>query len=123
MHASYVGVGVFFLLGTAFVAGTFAASWLLRPHHPHVEKLATYECGERPRGGAWVQFRIVFYVFALIFVLFDVEVVYIIPWALVVGDLDQAGMGLFAVAEMAVFIAILMVGWLFALRRGCFDWE
>lgn len=123
MHGSYISVGIFFLLGIAFVAGTFAASWLLRPHHPHPEKLATYECGEKPRGGAWVQFRIVFYVFALIFVLFDVEVVYIIPWALALPEFDALGMGAFAVVEMVIFLAILMVGWLFALRRGCFDWE
>ena len=123
MHASYISVGVFFLLGVAFVAGTFAASWLLRPHHPHKEKLETYECGEKPHGSAWIQFRIVFYVFALIFVVFDVEVVYILPWALAVNDLTALGQGVFVLTEMLVFLAILMVGWLFALRRGCFDWE
>ncbi|NUP99946.1 MAG: NADH-quinone oxidoreductase subunit A [Armatimonadetes bacterium] len=123
MHGSYASVGIFFLLGIAFVAGTFTASWLLRPHHPHKEKLATYECGERVRGGAWVQFRIVFYIFALIFVVFDVEVIYLLPWALVVNDFSQMGLGGYVLLEMLAFLGILMVGWLFALRRGCFDWE
>ncbi|MBI5835377.1 MAG: NADH-quinone oxidoreductase subunit A [Armatimonadetes bacterium] len=123
MHASYATVGVFLLLGLAFVGGTFAASWLLRPHHPHREKLATYECGERPLGNAWVQFRVVFYLFALVFVVFDVEVVFLVPWALVFRDVTKAGMGWFALGEMVVFLAILMAGWWFAYRRGCFDWE
>jgi NADH-quinone oxidoreductase subunit A len=123
MHGSYVGVGVFLLLGIVFVAGTFAASWMVRPHHPHREKLTTYECGERPTGGAWVQFRIIFYLFALVFVVFDVEVVFIVPWAVVLKELADIGAGWFALGEMAAFLAILLVGWLFALRRGCFEWE
>lgn len=123
MASSYIGVGVYFLLGIAFVAGTLGASWLLRPHHPHPEKLATYECGERPVGPPWFQFRIVFYVFALAFVIFDVEIVYLFPWAVVLKDLTNNQMGWFAIVEMLVFVAILLVGWLFALRRGAFDWE
>jgi NADH-quinone oxidoreductase subunit A len=123
MSGSYAGVGVFFALGIAFVAAVFATSWLLRPHHPHPEKLETYECGERPTGGAWVQFRVVFYLFALIFVVFDVEVAFVIPWAVIFRDLAHQGHAWFALAEMVVFLAILFVGWLFAYRRGCFDWE
>jgi NADH-quinone oxidoreductase subunit A len=123
MTANYIGVAVFFVLSIAFVAGTFTASWFLRPHRPYAEKLTTYECGERPVGGAWVQFRIVFYLFTLAFVLFDVEVVFIIPWAIVVGDFAKLGLGVFVIAEMLVFLAILLVGWLFALRRGVFNWE
>ncbi|MBI2297549.1 MAG: NADH-quinone oxidoreductase subunit A [Armatimonadetes bacterium] len=123
MADGYLGVGIFFVLGCLFVGGTLGASWLLRPHHPHAEKLVTYECGERPSGRAWVQFRIIFYIFALVFVVFDVEVVYLIPWAVVVRDLSHVGRGWFALMEMFVFAAILLVGWLFALRRGAFDWE
>lgn len=123
MYGTYIGVGVFFLLGVAFVAGTFSASWLLRPHHAHAEKLVTYECGEKPTGGAWVQFRIIFYLFALIFVVFDVEVVFVIPWAVAFKDLCGMHQALFALGEMLTFMAILMVGWLFAYRRGCFEWE
>ncbi len=123
MHGSYVSVGIFFLLGIAFVAATLATSWLLRPHHAHKEKLATYECGEKPRGGAWVQFRIVFYCFALSFVVFDVEVVYLIPWAVGLREMDALGHGWYAVGAMSLFLAILLVGWLWELRRKAYEWE
>lgn len=123
MSESYVGVAVFFLLGIAFVAGTFGASWLVRPHHPHREKLATYECGERPAGSAWVQFRIVYYKFALSFVIFDVEVVFLIPWAVALRDYTQSGLGFYAVFVAAFFLAILLAGWLWEVCRGAYNWE
>lgn len=123
MHDSYIGVGVFFVLGIAFVAGTFAASWLLRPHHPHPEKLVTYECGEKPTGGAWIQFRIVFYCIALSFVIFDVEVVYLIPWGLALGRMDAAGQAPLALGAMGLFLLVLMLGWLWEMRRRAYDWE
>lgn len=123
MHGSYVSVGIFFLLGIAFVAGTFAASWLLRPHHPHQEKLATYECGERPSGGAWIQFRIIFYCLALSFVVFDVEVVYLIPWALGLNDFAASGQGWYAIGAGGLFLFILLLGWVWEIRRKAYDWE
>lgn len=123
MDGSNIAVAVFFVLGIVFVAGTLAASWMVRPHHPHPEKLASYECGERPVGPAWVQFRIIFYLFALDFVIFDVEVIYLVPWALSYKDFLMNGQGLYAVGAMLVFVVILLIGWLISWRRGCFDWE
>lgn len=123
MTEPYIAVGVFLLLGTVFVAGTFAASWVLRPHHPHPEKLATYECGERPAGRAWSQFRVVYAKFALSFVIFDVEVIFLIPWVVVYRDYIGEGLGLYALLVMGFFLAVLLAGWIWELCRGAYQWE
>jgi len=77
-----------------------------------------YECGEEPDGPAWVKFHPRYYVVALVFVLFDVEAVFLFPWALNIQPL-----GAFAIGEMFVFIAILMLGWLYALKKGALRWQ
>jgi len=81
-------------------------------------KGATYECGEEPDGPAWVRFHPRYYVVALVFVLFDVEAVFLFPWALNIRRL-----GLFAIVEMALFVAILLFGWAYALRKGALEWQ
>jgi NAD(P)H-quinone oxidoreductase subunit 3 len=78
----------------------------------------TYECGEEPEGPAWIKFHPRYYVIALIFVLFDVEAVFLFPWALNIESL-----GGLAIVEMFVFIAVLMLGWLYALKKGALDWQ
>ena len=109
---------IFFVLGALFVAGGLIASWGLRPHRPYPGKNASYECGEEPVGNAWVRFNIRFYVIALIFLVFDVEVVFLFPWALVYRQL-----GLFAFLEMAVFLVILLVGYAYVWAKGDLDWD
>ena len=109
---------IFFVLGALFVAGGLIASWVLRPHRPYPGKNASYECGEEPIGNAWVRFNIRFYVIALIFLVFDVEVVFLFPWALVYRQL-----GLFAFLEMAVFLVILLVGYAYVWAKGDLDWD
>ena len=109
---------IFFVLGALFVAGGLIASWVLRPHRPYPGKNASYECGEEPVGNAWVRFNIRFYVIALIFLVFDVEVVFLFPWALVYRQL-----GLFAFLEMAVFLVILLVGYAYVWVKGDLDWD
>jgi NADH-quinone oxidoreductase subunit A len=113
----YSIVVVFFLIGLAFLAVALILSRLLRPNKPDDEKLSTYECGIKPIGPAVGQFHLHYYIFALIFVLFDVETVYIFPWALKLGQ-----MRLFAFVEMLVFLAILAVGLIYAWRKGTLDW-
>jgi NADH:ubiquinone oxidoreductase subunit 3 (subunit A) len=78
----------------------------------------TYECGEEPEGPAWIKFHPRYYVVALVFVLFDVEAVFLFPWALNIESL-----GAFAIGEMFVFVAILMLGWLYALKKGALRWQ
>jgi NADH-quinone oxidoreductase subunit A len=107
----FAGV-VIVLLGASLVAWAF-----LRPSRFSEEKLTTYECGEDPTGNAWIQFNIRFYVVALIFVIFDVEAVFLLPWATVFRDL-----GLLAYVEGLVFIGILMVGLGYVWKKGDLAW-
>jgi len=81
-------------------------------------KYDTYECGEEPDGVAWVRFHPRYYVIALIFVLFDVETIFILPWALNIDTL-----GSMAIIEMFVFVGILLLGWLYAWRKGALEWQ
>jgi NADH:ubiquinone oxidoreductase subunit 3 (subunit A) len=91
--------------------------WFLRPNRKSEEKLTTYECGEDPVGNAWIQFNIRFYVFALIFVVFDVEAVFLLPWAAVFKSL-----GPLAYVEGLVFIAVLAVALAYVWRKGDLAW-
>jgi NADH-quinone oxidoreductase subunit A len=90
---------------------------VLRPARFSEEKLTTYECGEEPVGNAWIQFNIRFYVFALIFIIFDVEAVFLLPWATVFKEL-----GLLAYVEGLVFIGILVVALAYVWRKGDLAW-
>ena len=90
---------------------------VLRPSRFSEEKLTTYECGEEPTGNAWIQFNIRFYVFALIFIVFDVEAVFLLPWATVFRDL-----GALAYVEGLVFIGILAVALAYVWRKGDLAW-
>jgi NADH-quinone oxidoreductase subunit A len=105
--------GVVFLL----VGGTLSLSRLVRPKVYTDEKYDTYECGIDPVGGGWTQSTVRYYIFALLFVIFDVEAVFLFPWATVF-----AALGFFAYAEMVVFIAILALGLVYAWRKGVLDW-
>lgn len=109
---------IFMLVAAAFVGINLVISRLLQPRNPTPGKEATYECGELPVGSGWIQFNIRFYVIALIFIIFDVEIVFLFPWAVVFKDL-----GLFAFVEMAVFISILLVGLAYVWRKGDLEWD
>ncbi len=109
---------IFLILGVVFVAGGLIMSWILRPHRPYPEKLTPYECGEEPVGNAWVRFNVRFYVIALIFLIFDVEVVFLFPWALVYREI-----GMVAFLEMATFLVILLVGYAYVWVKGDLDWD
>lgn len=124
------GFGVillFILAAFAFVGVVLFMARLLRPNRPNVEKNTTYESGEEPVGNARVQFNIRFYVVALVFVLFDVELVFLFPWATVFGQarLIQATNGLwgwFALIEAALFVLILGLGLAYVWAKGYLDW-
>lgn len=118
MLTEFGKVFIFIILGAIFVAAGLIVAWLLRPHRPYPEKLASYECGEEPVGNAWVRFNVRFYVIALIFLIFEVEIVFLFPWALVYREL-----GLFAFIEMAVFLIILLVGLAYVWVKGDLDWD
>lgn len=115
---AYLTAAMFTLMGFAFVASTLLLSRFLRPSAPTPEKLETYECGPLPFGDAWRQFNMHYYLFALLFVVFEIEAAFLFPWALAFRKT-----GLFAVIEMILFVAILGFGWAFAWRRGAMEWE
>jgi NADH-quinone oxidoreductase subunit A len=118
MLTEFGKIFIFFIIGALFVGAGMFASWILRPRRPYPGKIAPYECGEDPIGDAWVRFNVRFYVIALIFLIFDVEVVFLLPWALVYRNL-----GLFGFLEMAVFLAILFVGYAYVWVKGDLDWD
>jgi len=118
MLTEFGRVFIFFIIGAIFVAGGLAFAWLIRPKRPYPTKIATYECGEVPVGESWIKFNIRFYVVALIFLIFDVEVVFLFPWAVVYQKL-----GMYAFVEMLIFIAILLIGYAYVWVKGDLDWE
>jgi NADH:ubiquinone oxidoreductase subunit 3 (subunit A) len=117
MLTGYAGVLAFIVVALGFLVVNLIAWKVLRPSRFSEEKLTTYECGENPTGSAWVQFNIRFYVFALIFIIFDVEAVFLLPWAVVFRDL-----GMLAFVEGLVFIGILVVALTYVWRKGDLEW-
>src|SRR5213596_1889403 len=115
--AHYSAILVFVAVAVGFLVTNLLAWWVLRPSRFSEEKLTTYECGENPQGSAWIQFNIRFYVFALIFIIFDVEAVFLLPWAVVFREL-----GMLAYLEGLVFIAILVVALAYVWRKGDLEW-
>jgi NADH-quinone oxidoreductase subunit A len=107
----------FILLAAIFVFIGLLAARIVSPHNPTKEKRTTYECGEDTVGPSWIKFNIRFYVIALIFVIFDVEVVFLFPWAVVFQK-----MGMIAFIEMLIFLLILAVGFIFVWARGDLEW-
>jgi NADH-quinone oxidoreductase subunit A len=118
MLTEFGKIFVFLLIAVIFVVVVVFVAWLIRPARPTKEKLITYECGEDPEGSPWVKFNIRFYVVALIFLIFDVEVVLLIPWALVY---KQFGLGGFMVG--AIFLILLGLGMAYEWRKGDLEWE
>ena len=114
----YRVVAVFGAIGLAFLIATLVLSRLVRPDRPDKIKLGTYECGNEPVGSPWVSFNFRYYLFALLFLLFDVETAYIYPWAV-----KAKALGLFAAVEMFVFIGILAFGLVYAWRKGALEWQ
>jgi NADH-quinone oxidoreductase subunit A len=118
MNEAYATVFGIVVIATAFAAVTLLAAKLLRPRLAYARKLSTYECGIPAVGTTEVKLNIRFYVFALLFVLFDVETLYVYPWAV-----TARAMGNVAIAEMAVFIGILFLGLVYAWGKGALTWE
>lgn len=125
MGIELLNVLVFTCFGILFVVVTVSAlSKLLRPSVDDTRepaKLETYECGEPTIGSSWVRFDIRFYTIALIFLIFDVEVTFLYPWALIFKSL-RAEFGLFIFLEVLVFLAILLAGFVYCWRKGDLDW-
>src|SRR5688500_15970101 len=125
--SAFCEVLLFLFAGMIFILGTLLVSRLIRPHRPNPEKLTTYESGEEPVGPAWTQFNVRFYIIALIFLLFEVEIVFLFPWATIFANKEMIEQtngqwGWFAVIEAMIFIAVLALGLAYAWANGILDW-
>jgi NADH-quinone oxidoreductase subunit A len=118
---SYATLGLLLLASVVVFVGAFSANRLLRPASPAepIGKRETYECGVDPVGGDWAQAQIRYYVYAYLYVLFAVEAVFLFPWAVI---FDRPGFGATTVVEMAIFVAVLALGILYAWRKRILTW-
>ena len=117
MLSQFGFVGIFLLVSLFFGVAPLLVAFLLRPKKPNPRKASSYECGLEPRGDAWVQFKVQYYIFALAFVVFDVEAALLLPWAVAYQALD-----LYAVVEAILFILILLGALIYVWRKGALEW-
>lgn len=114
------------VVGTLLVVLTLTLGKIISPKRGTPEKLTTYECGEEPQGSPWIQFNSRFYVIALVFLLFDVELIFIFPWATVFGQPEflaaDPRWGIFTLVEMAIFVGILIIGLVYVWVKGDLEW-
>ncbi len=118
MLFDFAAVLVFIAISVLFIFFTLIFSRIIHPRKPSAAKSATYECGEIPAGDSWVKFNIHFYVIALIFIIFEVEILVLFPWAVVFKEL-----GMTAFVEMVVFVGILTLGLAYLWKKGDLDWN
>ena len=114
----YITIGLFAIVGMVLVFGTMGIARVMRPNLPTDEKFTTYESGIDPIGTGWAQTNVRYYVFALLFVVFDVEAVFLFPWAIVFEKL-----GTQAFVEMLIFIGILALALLYAIKKRVLEWQ
>ena len=114
---SYLTVGIFVGLSFLLFGLLLLISWALRPNRPQAGKYVSYESGVDPVGNMWSQSQVRYYIYALLFVMFDVEAVFIFPWAT-----RLEAYGLFGLIEMAIFVYILLLGLIYAWRKGMLRW-
>ena len=117
MLFDFANVLVFLIVGSLFVGVSLAVSRLVQTVHPTPTKLTNYECGEEPIGSPWIKFNIRFYMVALGFIIFDIETVFLFPWATVFRDL-----GMLAFVEMMIFVVVLLVGLAYIWGKGDIEW-
>ncbi len=118
MVADYGPIAIFLVIAIGFAVVPLVLARLLRPSNPNAIKQSSYECGIETTGTSWIRYYAGFYIYALIFVIFDVETVFLYPWAVAYGNL-----GLFALIEMFIFIGILALGLVYAWRKKALEWQ
>jgi NADH:ubiquinone oxidoreductase subunit 3 (subunit A) len=117
MESDWLFIGLFLILAPIFPILALIIPRLIAPRKPNTLKSQTYECGIETVGDTWIQFKVQYYIFALVFLIFDVELVFLYPWAVAFDQLQ-----LYAVLEGVLFIAILIVGLIYAWRKGALEW-
>jgi NADH-quinone oxidoreductase subunit A len=116
--SGYAFIALFAIIAVVFPIIALLLSFILRPRRPHPIKALIYECGLETVGETWVQVKIGYYIYALIFVIFDIETIFLYPWAVAYNQL-----GLFALVEMFIFLAILVAGLAYAWKEGALEWK
>jgi NADH-quinone oxidoreductase subunit A len=114
----YFPIVIFVALAVAFGLGTLLISYYVQPREDNAEKLSPYECGSEPVSDARMPFPVRYYVIAMLFVIFDIEVIFLYPWAI-----DFFRIGLIGFLEMIIFIALFVLAFVYAWRKGALDWE
>ena len=122
MYRDFGTIFVFIILGIILVYVPLLIQKLVAPSNPTPDKISTYECGEDAEGSAWIRFNIRYYIIALIFLIFDVEVVFLFPWAVIFQDFIKEGNGMLVFVEMAIFLLILIVGLAYVWQKSALDW-
>ncbi|KAF1086640.1 NAD(P)H-quinone oxidoreductase subunit 3 [Sporotomaculum syntrophicum] len=116
--SDWAGLFIFFVVALIFGAGGIATSFLIQPRRDTPLKMEPYECGMPTQGPTWIQFKTAYFLYALLFVIFDVETIYLYAWAVKFQSL-----GLFAFIEMLIFVFILVVGLWYAWKEGALEWQ
>ena len=117
MPSEYGSVFAFLIVAVAFGAVNLAVGWLIRPHRPYARKRETYECGTQPLGQAWHLYHVQYYIFALIFVIFEMEAAFLYPWVPVARELGTPGF-----VAAGVFLVIITLGLFYEWGRGALEW-
>jgi NADH-quinone oxidoreductase subunit A len=120
--ARYLPLLIHFLLAGALATALVTLSWIIGYRRPTRAKLSPYECGMTPVGDARQRFSVKFYMVAMLFILFDVEAVFLYPWAIILKSLKAHGQALFGISEMFVYIGIVLVGYWYIWKKGALDW-
>ncbi len=123
MAAEYIPLAILFVLAVGLAFTAVALGHLFGPRHPTARKSAPYESGMKPIGPGTRRISVRFYLIAVLFILFDVEIIFFLPWAVTLRSFAAQGWGLFAFAEMTFFIIILLVGYFYAWKKGALEWE
>jgi len=124
MLESYFPVLVFIIVGIVFGCLPIILGWFVAPHRPDAEKYSAYECGFEAFEEARLKFDVRYYLIAIIFILFDLEIAFLFPWAAIFKEIVGApGIKLFGFVEMLVFLGILLIGYVYAWAKGALDWE
>lgn len=117
----YFPVLLFLFVALAFGVVTLLLSYLVQPRYPEPEKLSAYECGSEPFSDARMPFPVRYYIFAMLFVIFDIEVIFLYPWAVVFTDINKVSV--IGLVEMLIFIALFLVAYVYAWRKGALEWD
>ena len=118
MLENYLPILLFILLGIGFGVGPMLVGFILGPHRPDAEKNSSYECGFEPFEDAHMKFDVRYYLVAILFIIFDLEIAFLFPWAVVLDDI-----GVFGLLAMFLFLAILVVGFVYEWMKGALEWE